>query len=137
MIRVAVISLSVGKSELHRLDHRMHEVGPDRIECRDILPFSMRQALQHDRSLTPRAGLGDGPAMIVIASAALRSGLPLGHIVPGQDTLAPAPCSVHRLGLAHKAIDSLGDEALRPTHRALSICASRPSTFSASVRIRA
>ena len=70
--RVAVVDLAVGKGEFHGLRDRVDEVGADGIHRGEVEVLQNRERLQEDRSLAPGAGLGDGPAVVIIGQRRLR-----------------------------------------------------------------
>ena len=71
------------------------------------------ELLQEDRPLTPRAGLADGQAGVVVADRRLEAGVPGGQVVAGEQAAVPFAGDVHHLGGGELA-DLLGHEPVVP-----------------------
>ena len=119
MERVAVIGLAVGEGELHRLRHAVDELRPAQVGGCDAAALEHPQRLEERGPLAPDAAFPDGPALVVDRQGRLVARFPAGHVFARQHAF-PAPARrVHHAGLAHPAVDGLGDEACGegPTRR--------------------
>src|SRR5208283_5992912 len=73
--------------------------------------FQQSQLLQQHRSLTPRAGLVDAVATIIIAHRLLERSAPIRHVLSGQNRDVASAAPVHLRGSGRESIDRLSHEA--------------------------
>ena len=86
---------------------------PSGVHGGDVEAGEQRQLLQHHGPLAPGAALQHGVAGIVVGSWRLEGGLPVRHILPGEEAGVAAAGDVQHFG-ADEAVDRLGNEALIP-----------------------
>ena len=89
-IRVAVVDLAIGEGELHGLRHDVRRI-QRRLDPSPPMskPFRIASDLQKGRPLSPWAGLGDRPAMVIVGQRRLDVRRPCCHVVGGQHAVVP------------------------------------------------
>src|SRR5215211_1268471 len=108
--RIAVPRLAVGERELRALDDGVDELSSHTVEQAHVEAVEERQLLEEDRPLTPRAGLGDAPAVVVELDGRLERRLPGSEVVAGEERAVPPARAVHRLGVLEVRGDRLRDK---------------------------
>ncbi len=113
-VRVAVVRLAIGVGELHRLDHRVHELPTRRVHRGKVEAAQQRQRLQQHGPLPPRPSLVQRPAVVVERRRRLVARLPRCHVRAREDAPMPLAGDVHHLGLGEVVGNGVGHEPLAP-----------------------
>ena len=119
-VRVPVVTLAVGERQLGGLHQRVDVLGRVVSHRGDIIPFQQRELLQEDGPLRPGRALVDLEPPVLDHDRFLDGGMPLRHVVVGQEGSVRIPCGV---------LDGRGGDEIEDALRYLALVEGVPCRF--------